>query len=267
MPSVKRPHDIAISPPPRLLISDKQTTSSALHRIRYVGPLAPWTGFVAAVKNAFDTQKWSNRVIQMSVKARDLTDEKVFVGDKAGVHAQFQQATGQVLGAVFEAQSINMALGDFKCTGISYSRTPDVVMLSLPDPQNANAQELKVVGKDKVPWLTEHRLDICTTDPPLFRRLPAQTILYMLDLGCVYGFITNYEQAIFLRQVQVGSTWRIEFSPVIESSVGYAPPDPANQSTGLVLTLNQCLLYLAIIAEAQGPIANPTPRGQWIRPH
>ena len=203
----------------------------------------------------------------MSVQARDLTDEKVFVRDEAGVHARFQQAAGQVLGAVFGAQSINMALGDIKSTGISYSRTPDVVMLSLPDPQNANAQQLKVVGEDKVPWLTEHRLDVCTTNPPLFRRLLAQIVLYMLDLGCVYGFITNYEQAIFLRQVQVGSTWRIEYLPVIESSVGYTPPDPANQNTSPVLTLNQCLLYLAIIAEAQGPIANPTPRGQWIKPH
>lgn len=262
MPSVKRPRDIVISSLPRLLLSDKRTTSSALHRIRYIGPLAPWTGFTAAVKSAFETQKWSNRVIQISVQSRELTDEKVFVGDEAGVHARFQQAAGQVLGAVFEAQSINMALGDFKCTGISYNRTPDVVMLTLPDPQNANAQQLKVVGEDKVPWLAEHRLDVCTTNPLLFRRLLAQTILYMLELGCVYGFVTNYEQAMFLRQVQVGSTWRIEYSSVIESSVGYAPPDPANQSTEPVLTLNQCLLYLAIIVQAQGPIANPTPRSQ-----
>ena len=75
---------------------------------------------------------------------------------------------------------------------------------------------MKVVSEDKLPWLAENRLDVCTTNPLLLRRLLAQTILYMLELDCVYGFVTNYEQAMFLRQVQVRSTWRIEYSPVIE---------------------------------------------------
>ncbi|KAJ5780058.1 hypothetical protein N7457_005218 [Penicillium paradoxum] len=203
--------------------------------------------------------------IHSSEVTGNLTNEKVFVGDEAGVYARFQQAAGQVLGAVFEAQSINIALGDFKSTGLAYSKTPDVVMLSLPDLQNANAQQLRVVGEVKVPWLMEHRLDLCATNSTLLREVLAQPISYMLDLGCVYGFITNYRQTIFLRQSQVGSTWRIEHSPVIKSSVRYAPLDPENQSTGPVLSFNQCLLYLATIAEAQGPISNPTPRSQWIR--
>jgi hypothetical protein len=265
MPSMKRSRDIVISPLPNLRVSDNRTTSSAIHQIRFVGPLLPWTGFTTAAKNAYDTQQWSNRVIQISTSARSLTDEKVFVGDEAGVYARFQQAAGQVLGAVFEAQAIDIALGDFKSTGLAYNKTPDVVMLSLPDPQNNNAQQLRVVGEVKVPWLSEHRLDACARDSRLLRKVLAQPISYMLDLGCMYGFITNYRQTIFLRQIQVGSTWRIEHSPVITSSVRYAPPDPANQSIGPVLTFNQCLLYLATIAEFQGPIANPTPRNQWIR--
>ncbi|KAJ5918129.1 hypothetical protein N7454_010504 [Penicillium verhagenii] len=152
MPSVKRPRDIIVSPLPDLLVSKNRTTSSALHKIQFVGPLLPWTGFTTSVKNVYDTQQWSNRVIQMSVQTRNLSDEKVFVGDEAGVYARFQQAAGQVLGAVFEAQSINIALGDFKSTGIAYSKTPDVVMLSLPNLQNANTQQLRVVGEVKVPW-------------------------------------------------------------------------------------------------------------------
>ncbi|KAJ5465564.1 hypothetical protein N7530_009351 [Penicillium desertorum] len=265
MPSAKRPRDIAISPLPDLLISDHRTTSSALHKIRFVGPLLPWTGFTTAVSNTYDTQQWSNRVIQISMKARNIIDEKVFVGDEAGVYARFQQAAGQVLGAVFEAQSINMALGNFKSTGITYSKTPDVVLLSLPDPQNSNAQQLRVVGEVKVPWLIEHRLDLCSTSTTLLRDVLAQPISYMLDLGCMYGFITNYRETIFLRQIRVGSTWRIEYSPVIKSSARYAPADHSNPSTGPVLTFNQCLLHLAAIAETQGPIVNPTPRSQWIR--
>lgn len=67
--------------------------------------------FTTTAKNAYDTQQWSNRVIQISIQARNLTNEKVFVGDEAGVYARLQKAAGQVLGAVFEAQSINIALG------------------------------------------------------------------------------------------------------------------------------------------------------------
>ena len=135
-------------------------------------------------------------------------------------------------------------------------------MLSLPDPQNANAQKLKVVGEVKVPWVREHKLGLRVTRSSWLRRVVAQTISYTLDLGCAYGSITNHDETIFSRQVQVGSTWQVEYSPVIKSSDGYAPPD---QSTAPVLTLNQCLLALAMIAEVQGPIINPTPQSQWIR--
>ena len=55
-------------------------------------------------------------MIRISIQARNLTNEKVFVGDEAGVYARLQKAAGQALGAVFEAQSINIALGDFKST-------------------------------------------------------------------------------------------------------------------------------------------------------
>ncbi|KAJ5907805.1 hypothetical protein N7495_000487 [Penicillium taxi] len=92
IPSAKHSRDIAVSPLPDLLISGNRTNSSALHMIRFSGPLLPWTGFTTAVKNAYDTQQWSRRVIQISIEARDLTNEKIFVGDEAGVYAQFQQA-------------------------------------------------------------------------------------------------------------------------------------------------------------------------------
>lgn len=69
----------------------------------FVGLLLPWTGFITAVKNAHNTHQWSNRVIQRSAQASDLANEKVFVGDEAGVYGRFQQAAGQILGTVFEA--------------------------------------------------------------------------------------------------------------------------------------------------------------------
>jgi hypothetical protein len=74
--------------------------------------------------------------IQISIKARELSNEEIFVGNEVVVYARLQQAAGQVLGAVFEAQSINMAPGSFRSTGIMY-KIPDLVMLSLPDVQTA----------------------------------------------------------------------------------------------------------------------------------
>jgi hypothetical protein len=73
-------------------------------------------------------------------------------------------------------------------------------MLSLPDPQHNNSQQLRVVGEVKVPWVLEHRLDLCAANPTLLRKVLGQPISYMLDLHCMYGFITNYDQTIFLRQ-------------------------------------------------------------------
>lgn len=113
--------------------------------------------------------------------------------------------------------------------------------------------------------MTEHELDLCV-DSDLLREVLAQPISYMLDLGCMYGFITNYCHTIFLRQIQVGSTWRIEYSRAIDSSFRYTPLDPGTFLAEPVLSLNQCFLFLAVIAEAQGPVFNPTPRSQWIRP-
>lgn len=89
-----------------------------------------------------------------------------------------------VLGAVFEAQSINIAPGGFNSTGLPYSKTPDAVMLSLPNLQNANAQQLRVVDEVKVPCLMEHRLDLCATNSTLLREVLAQSVSCMLDLGC-----------------------------------------------------------------------------------
>ncbi|KAJ5554964.1 hypothetical protein N7461_003434 [Penicillium sp. DV-2018c] len=103
-------------------------------------------------------------------------------------------------------------MGELDCpSGHEYNKTPDVVMLSLPGPQHSNSQQLRVVGEVKV---------------------LAQPISYMRDLHCMYGFITSYDQTIFLRQIRAEGSWRIEHSPVIKSCGRYAPGGHAAQSTG-----------------------------------
>ncbi|KOS42510.1 hypothetical protein ACN38_g6585, partial [Penicillium nordicum] len=95
------------------------------------------------------------------------------------------------------------------------------------------------IGRLQLITTTLVDLNYCWQYEPMRELYPCTTISHMLDLGCMYGFITNYRQTIFLRQIQVSSTWRIEHSAVIKSSVRCAPPDPTDQSIGPVLTFNQ----------------------------
>lgn len=37
----------------------------------------------------------------------------------------------------------------------------------------------------------------------------------MLEMGLKYAFLTTYEQTTFLRKVNVGRAWGLEYSPVI----------------------------------------------------
>lgn len=44
----------------------------------------------------------------------------------------------------------------------------------------------------------------------------------MQDLDCIHGFMSNYKQTVFLRQVQDSqNVWNIQYSPVIKSSASY----------------------------------------------
>lgn len=60
---------------------------------------------------------------------------------------------------------------------------------------------LKLVGELKTPWVGEHQIKRRIANDRLLREILAQPIMYMKDLGCMYGFLTTYDETIFLRQV------------------------------------------------------------------
>lgn len=85
--------------------------------------------------------------------------------------------------------------GDFKFTGFSYSKTPNVIIPFSLDQENANAQQLRVVGDVKIPWLIEHRLGLCATDSTPLRTVLTKTIPYsprpavdIFDPVCRFGW-------------------------------------------------------------------------------
>ncbi|KAJ5474708.1 hypothetical protein N7475_004274 [Penicillium sp. IBT 31633x] len=193
-----RVRDAVREPLPRLLVNRFHTTSSALKRLMYRGELNDWANFCQDVRNTTDSQNWTNETIKYSLNSRNLEENEVFVGDETGVQGRFQQAIGQALGMTFRAQTLDIRFADFKCIGDTIITTPDCVMKTLNN-------QIKVVGEFKVPWVDEHSIALSrdTVQPfnPGFRLriLLAQPLKYMKDLQCMYGFLSTYEETIFLR--------------------------------------------------------------------
>lgn len=130
-----------------------------------------------------------------------------------------------------------------------------------------NGNDLKVVGELKSPWVKEHQLSAFYHDEQLLRRAIAQPVEYMMDLRCKYGFISTYNETIFLRQEYINGEWVIDYSPVIEGSTSYVKSDPANILEPPFVSAKQCFLYMARIASIDGPVQNPTQKSLWIIRH
>ena len=96
-----------------------------------------------------------------------------------------------------------------------YTRNiPDVV--GLQDAHGTTGTEL--VGELKTPWVDEHDLQAASAKPYELRRTIAQPLRDMQKLNCEYGFISTYEDTIFLRQFQSpGEGWEVWYSPAVSS--------------------------------------------------
>ena len=62
-------------------------------------------------------------------------------------------------------------------------------------------------------------------DEDALRRLLAQPVQYMQDLGCAYGVYTTYGETIFLRQVLANGMWEIQYSPCVRAEYCYQEMD------------------------------------------
>ncbi|KAJ5193157.1 hypothetical protein N7449_004357 [Penicillium cf. viridicatum] len=230
---------------PELLLGPNRTQSSAMHRVIYVGPLHRWQNFEANVRASMPA-RWSSAVIDYSLQSRDIRREEVYIADETGLQGRFEQAVGQVLGAVFRAEAVNIRFADFKAAGTGYSKTPDVSLVS-----NTAPIALKAVGELKVPWVDDHDLVQRYSKESTWRSTIGQVVEYMIDQKVPYGFHSTYYHTVFLRQVQVHGVWRVECSPIVN-----------NRNTGV--SVKQCFWHLASLAAAGQPVQNPTPKRQLI---
>lgn len=92
--------------------------------------------------------------------------------------------------------------------------------------------------------------------------LLAQPVQYMKDLKCKYGFLSTYEETIFLRQRHDSARWVIDCSPVIFASDAYTEWNPVNTSS--TVSLRECFFHIATLALPEGEINNQQPRSEWV---
>ncbi|OOQ89244.1 hypothetical protein PEBR_17002 [Penicillium brasilianum] len=248
---------LLLEPLPDLDISSRRTTRHALHPILFLGSLQPWANFEADVANTYNGQFWSPRALASSLMGNSITgsvhEEQVFMSDERGIQGRLEGRAGTALGAVFRAQNQDLKLGSFKGASPPYQgylKAPDFVLMT-------SAHTAKVIGEAKVPWIAEHDLQDLVDEfenddtHQKLRHALGQIARYMLETRLKYGFLTTYEQTIFLRKADVGRVWGLEYSPVIYHS-------DRGSVSGTTVSFCQSLYHVGLLALADSDFNTST---------
>ncbi|PYI10687.1 hypothetical protein BO78DRAFT_403753 [Aspergillus sclerotiicarbonarius CBS 121057] len=206
--------EVVQRPIPALAVGVNYTRSSALHPILFVGALAPWPDFEVSVRQTIESFRWYRRVVQHEQRSGyippwNVTIEHTRVGDEGEVQGRFNQHVSQLGSAVFRSQEIDLVLGDFRATTAAYRRVPDVAAAT------TSSGQLRFVGELKTPWVHDHKLAeaLGGGNERHVRHIFGQIARYMQETRLKYGFISNYEETIFLRQVlDPAGHWELQYS-------------------------------------------------------
>ncbi|KAJ5894550.1 hypothetical protein N7495_006241 [Penicillium taxi] len=150
-------------------------------------------------------ESWSTRIICF----RADSPKTIPACNKEIVTSRLHNQLGHYLDKMLQAQQINVQYGGFKSANINYSGKPDLAILDKVTIQ------VMGVGEVKTPWVWEHDLE--GLDDAGRTIAFAQTLGYMHELHLKHGFITNYEQTIFLEQIMVNGQVTVLYSPVIRT--------------------------------------------------
>lgn len=227
---------------PDLLIAPNKTESSAMHPITYIGPLEEWPDFMRDVENSMREFPHSQRAVDFGLQSRDIRLERVYVADETGLQGRFEQAVGQVLGAVFQVLDVDLRFGDSKSAGTGYEKIPDVALMSIsPEWALSNIPVHKALGEIKTPWVSAHSIASAYETEWKLGALIGQIVEYMIDEEVPYGFHTTYVETIFLQRVEVDGEWTVQYSPVIGKDLA-----------------KQCFWHLAMLAKDGVRIPKPS---------
>ncbi|CAG8001507.1 hypothetical protein PENNAL_c0005G08998 [Penicillium nalgiovense] len=266
MPNVARlaAREVLLQPLPSLRVGQNHTTSSAIHRVDFVGTLVPWPNFEGDVIAAFTSQTWDTQTIDVIISGLgagdSVSEEQLVLGDETGLQGRLNERLSRPVTTCLQAQGRLLRVGDFKASRKAarsgYSRVPDLVVLD-------NGAATKVVGEVKAPWPVSH-VRMLSRGVRLFqmgqehqlRRILGQVARYMKDLNVRHAFLSTYEETMFLRKIDTTTGWALQFSPVITH-------DPQYSNPMRTITTRQGLFYLALLGQTAQPFATRPSRSQW----
>ncbi|OJJ38449.1 hypothetical protein ASPWEDRAFT_168352 [Aspergillus wentii DTO 134E9] len=199
--TAQRAGDVVKSPLPDLQRGQHETKSSALHQEVFVGNLVNWR-FRNQVLQYSQATYWSGykRLVThkpSSSAQSTIYQERYVCGDEDGVQRRFTQTLAQVMTSVCHAANLQIAFGDYTACvpQVIPSRKPDIVCLS------TTTGQLKVVGEIKTPWVEEHGLQRAQHFANKnYMKMLGQIASYMQEGQVKFGFFTNYNETIFLKQ-------------------------------------------------------------------
>lgn len=216
---------------PKLVHTPEQaTTSSATHKVLYIGPRAIWTDFPDIVR-AWHASKRSayDRTKDVPVASRDLpssystTKECIVVGREETLDGRFFQNV--LLPSQCAVWTItgtpDVWCGDSRTCTPAPNRPPlanlepDVVLFNQYQTRSSGLPDARAVGEVKVFWVDAHdigrAMDVMQDNnrSTSFNRLVGQICEYMYEYGVKYGFLTNYEQTTFIRQVCIATLYKM----------------------------------------------------------
>ncbi|KDB27848.1 hypothetical protein H109_00415 [Trichophyton interdigitale MR816] len=261
-------YTILASPAPSILMRDGyHTTTNAFHPTYYRGKKESWD-LASEMWDAIDEIR-NNSPLSYTLRGipenpYSLDREHYLCGDEQSI-----------LTAVSFANGVKTRFGDYKVCSESrekeHSKVPDFVAVHCTAKDLKGLKELdrneypylKFIGEAKTPW--NHDLGKIYENFVAGKKTKINSALgqiskYMYQHKIRYGFLTTYNETIFLKQkLFKDSTWGLLVSTPVSSDI------EANRKTGAV-SLRQCLYYLTCVTEdPKNRIAdNTTPLEQWV---
>ncbi|KAM5484756.1 hypothetical protein McanCB56680_002270 [Microsporum canis] len=273
-------HSILAEPLPDLLTREGyRTTSSAWHKEYYIGPIKIWD--LEEEVRRWTSSEYLNKgtlsvdLDRVSEQPGYIHQEHYLCGDEQSVCGRFaQNALGPVSAVAFH-NGIKYRFGDCKVCLESQSSgndrfLPDHVAVKC---SAANINELRalpksskpnivLVGEAKTPWkhdLQDYMDNFMRENQMGLRLALGQIASYMHRFKMLYGFLTTYNETIFLRQALKGGVPRLYVSqPIMNTSSGVGNNND--------VSVRQCLYYLLAVIDNSGKYTfeNKLAYSHWI---
>lgn len=214
---VETAEQIVKSSVPKYIRAPSTTQTWAIHKkLRVTAQLIPWDDFEQTVRlqgRGNELRKTHLQHSPKNLKPNHISNEQLFCGNELSIHARFFQNVCHPMTSVYRDMGILCRFGDDKgCAGHNLGGEPDIVCLT-------DTGQPRLVGEMKTPWA--HNIEEAM-DParPHRETWLAQITQYMFESGCRYGFLSTYEQTVFLKleRYPQNSSYALWYSDIILSN-------------------------------------------------